>query len=884
MNSPHIDFDLKPLKAVDLMDIPLLSNWINLTIKNTLETLLVNPNSIKIDMKQLQIEKSYFIGIIKIRIHRFIGINSEGGVGIIGGKNSKFDKNSTSNKYDKNSISNKFDKNSIINKFDKNSNNNNTNNNNTNNKITNNNNNTNIIYDFSPLKIEPDKLSVNIGVDNKLLFTTNQKKYSRIENILNFNEYFYFLIQNTDDNLNFEIRIGFNKIGSGNLNVKKVIEMGRGVVSVKVKHKGILVGIVDTMVEFYRIGGGSGGGGGGSGGGGSGGGSGEGNKSRDGNNKSRDSNKSRDNSNKDNNNTDNNNNINKTDSAIVTLKVLHVEDMLGLNTSRRKIYSSFCSFIISDRKCCKSGDKKKGFFNPFSLVTGTASVLGNTLINAGNALGMGIGGEEVDLSVLSRATPYTFYSFETKHSVETNSPAFNQEFDFYARNLKNDFLFMRINELGTENVIGKVEIPLNEITDNEECWYKLKESESGRIKLQFKVKPIENTTIKYFNNNFDTFRDYKYFIKIEILNFSNLFLNGCYSLIVKNNFNIFYFNSFFIGKYKIEKNIFIPICDFREFKVFLYKEIDNSEEFIGEGTIELRGGGGSGDGTDNINTNINNNTTNTTNTTNNTTNITDVSIEKSDVKITDLNISWIISPLYNYKGHSENPSKFKVIQVKFKEFYNIGCDFYCEFMSKNYILDRSVVSKNNILNGVYTLRVGSEEIRAIFRSADLGINKILGECLIPKRVMNERVYLDEERFWVDCEIRVNVGELDVLEMKCGWIKICIKKINLKKLIDPLFSVSKNENKIFKSKVLERNLNIICNEEIVMWIDGWSDSVKIEVFEYKRIETNRVVGSCEIEMNFLSKQKRVLECELIGLDGCTEEGTVVMSIEGSESKF
>lgn len=48
---PKIDFILKPLKSLDLMDMPGLSNWLNSLINGILETQLVNPNVLTINLE-----------------------------------------------------------------------------------------------------------------------------------------------------------------------------------------------------------------------------------------------------------------------------------------------------------------------------------------------------------------------------------------------------------------------------------------------------------------------------------------------------------------------------------------------------------------------------------------------------------------------------------------------------------------------------------------------------------------------------------------------------------------------------------------------------------------------------------------------------------------
>ena len=85
LQDPDIDFILKPLKAMDLMDLPGLRNWLNSTIRTNVHALLVNPNKITIDVMELMAAKKkmesegHSIGVAKITVYQVRGLKNPSG-------------------------------------------------------------------------------------------------------------------------------------------------------------------------------------------------------------------------------------------------------------------------------------------------------------------------------------------------------------------------------------------------------------------------------------------------------------------------------------------------------------------------------------------------------------------------------------------------------------------------------------------------------------------------------------------------------------------------------------------------------------------------------------------------------------------------------------
>lgn len=73
LETPKIDFILRPLKAIDLMDLPGLSNWMMSMINDNIEAQLVNPNRITINVAGT-IEKLR-TGVLKVKIAGTQGVD-----------------------------------------------------------------------------------------------------------------------------------------------------------------------------------------------------------------------------------------------------------------------------------------------------------------------------------------------------------------------------------------------------------------------------------------------------------------------------------------------------------------------------------------------------------------------------------------------------------------------------------------------------------------------------------------------------------------------------------------------------------------------------------------------------------------------------------------
>lgn len=69
---PQVDFTLKPLKGMDLLNLPLLNNFIIETMNSILSSVVVAPNKIHLDLEALMgmaNEQDRPIGILRIDVY-----------------------------------------------------------------------------------------------------------------------------------------------------------------------------------------------------------------------------------------------------------------------------------------------------------------------------------------------------------------------------------------------------------------------------------------------------------------------------------------------------------------------------------------------------------------------------------------------------------------------------------------------------------------------------------------------------------------------------------------------------------------------------------------------------------------------------------------------
>lgn len=783
MDVPEIDFTLKPLKSVDLMDLPGLSNALHAIINTALKT-CINPNSIKIDLQPKKEEKN-ILGVMLLNLR---GIKNK----------------------------------------------------------------------------EDEENTLIVEIDGRKHFKTARKGGKS-----NFyNEYFYLIVENLDERIGIRGENGF-----GWVFLRKVVEIGNFFEEIKMYKKGHLRSTVNASFHFFpklAI-----------------------NLSSKEKETGKKDEKEKDQINK----MADKSQISSRRSAICRVKIISFE-----NLAHKRLVSPFFTAIISPKVELKPENLAKNR-NFFSFVTGpvnaTALLVGGAISSAGNVLNVTKKEEEILPS-----SNETFYMHESKRINECNSPFFNEKFEFFSRDLKNEFLYLCVN---SENeVLGRFEVCMWDIKNDT---YRLKNSQNGKVKIE-----IEKFYVDLLHE--EKIINYTRIFKIDVRDILNA-RNGSYYALIKTHQRTFYIDPFFIGDLPCLREAFFWVVDEKEVEVMVFKEGRDNDEFIGHTTIELDVNmddilKNKSDAKQTKNVDTESLIEEENKLTNELLNQRGLHEQKDLIKKTDdkkvrgnlkidphmeeakgldrvldpnkdktnnielkspegkvksyklmkredengiLKIEISGSKLLPYKGIPTD--NLKVVQVKFGDFSGIKEEFLVEFKIGDEIVQRSPVSVGKKINEVFCFYAGREEICAIFKSGEQSVNKILGECLIPKRKMHERVILDGE-FCADVHIDVHSCSFIQNEfMKHGDLEVFLREgKNLKDVdksgfSDPYAKVFYNSERIFKTNVHKKTLNPVFNEKIAIRdINIKNDFLRVEIWDWNAFETQTLIGAREIPLYFL----------------------------------
>ncbi|WUR02716.1 extended synaptotagmin-2 [Vairimorpha necatrix] len=726
MEIPHFDFTLVPLKIVDIMDVPGLSTWIKKTIINEMSKLVINPNSITIDIDKISQSQGYEIGVACLQI---LNLENE----------------------------------------------------------------------------EDEKLTGEIDVDNIPLYQTNQKTGRNLV----FNEYFYTILQNVDE------KIGINFYGEGKItgqiflnyeNLKesektKTLEDGNeqntngNSISTNSKQSRMkrnkfdkvrlikneqTYAYLNTNLIFYPI-----------------------------------------------------TNI-RTNSAIVTLKLIGVENMLSLDNDK-SLYSSYCCIIVSPLHKDKNSI-------PFEYIKNTSSaaalVVSHVLKTDDHDINnIKTGNNSLSLKLLP-SSDSTFYIFESKRVFNNNSPNYNEIFKFFSRDLQVDVVSICIINDRNSEIIGRVGINLQDLVEGKPIKYKLKDARSGTLEAQFDFQYIN---LEQENNNFINY------ISVQKITVETVSEQGIFYGVVETSLDIFKMDPF-TSSLPIKKSIFVPVHDNDKMKFKLYKETSNGDVFLGEEEISINYTGES---------------------------------KRLGLILPD-NISVVLRIegefLEDFKGSPSKKENLKIIQVQFGEFEGLNEEIFIELLkidtrynnnensnnsldnrytSSNYRLDSKVASaysRNKKINNVFTILLGNEDLLALVKVADQGENRILGSLFLPLRFTNEKISFNE--FGLSADIKVQIQTCNYflpLNLKKGFLEIYIKSAkNLKSSergrVNAYVKVLVNDNTVYKTKSASESNDPIFYESFVMPVDKIRDIFCIQIYDQYSSSKNSLLCFVEFPLH------------------------------------
>ncbi|KAM0678295.1 Tricalbin-2 [Binucleata daphniae] len=732
-----------------------------------------------------------------------------------------------------------------------------------------------------------EKLLAEIDVDGRKLYHTAEKEGKHT--ILN--EYFFIMLETCDNNVNFKfLSIGLGNdsfYGEGYIFLKKIIELKAHLESVKVYKNGSLQSTMNCAYKFYPL-------------------------------------------------------VNKqqkpknehlSNAAIIRMQVLRADDIRGPNAKKNTIHSSRFTVLVSP-KIEIAPDEKIEDKKLFKFVTGpvnaTALLVGGAFTKAGNVVGNIIPGQSRDEQLLP-SSENTFFVYESKTIMETNSPLFNESCEFFCRDVKNDMIYFRLCESGENGkLIGKVDIPVKEI--EREKWYRLKDAQNGKIKITFNVEYV----------NFDDKREFVRFdkaIKINMLGLVSIYEEGSFYCVIKSETDTHYVEPFCVGDLLINKEILIPVSG-NTLRIMVFRQLHKEDEYIGEGFIDIakiselkckksinkqNSNKEQNNDKKNDDENKNNDELNDENKNSKQTSVMQNSNTEKDSDIitksiknespTSINKSLLsmlekqttntsattlkndsymtlalvnkqdengylqftaeYSKLNEHNGFGTTHDILKVIQVKFTDFQNINEEFFIEFVCNDEIIQASQISRNYELCDVFLLLCGKGEIRARFKSAKIGHNKILGDCLIPKRLMNERVMLDNDNFSANVEIYTLSCDFQVKEkIHQGNLQLFLRKAkNIKsadsnKLSDIYVKIYLNGTRVHKSTTKKDVVNPVFNESVSLKVDCLVDTIRIEVFDHNKVQQDEFIAYKEFPLYFL--QEGLSDIDLLLLNSKTHK--------------
>lgn len=718
MEIPDFDFTLVPLKTVDIMDVPGLNKWIRKTIESVISKMVLNPNSIVIDVDKISQSKGNNIGVVCVQI----------------------------------------------------------------------------------LSLENDieeKLQIELDVDGRAECQTSYRSGKNIA----FNEYFYIIIQNVDEKINlsfFGDSLSSHR-SQGSLFLKNVhlepfeedietdIKLEKKIVKIlpqkKIKPRRTVFNkirlikeeqtfaFLNTNLTFFPL------------------------------------------------------QKKKSNSAIVTMKLIGIENLVGLKGNRTEIYSTYCTIIVSPLNKNQNSLPLEFIKNTVSATCMVVSGILKTEDNQINNIYTGTGSTS---SKLLPPSSSTFYVFESKHVFNNNCPNYNETFQFFARDLSVDIVSICVINEKTSEIIGRLNVNLNDVVDGKNLKFKLTDARNGSIECRFDFNYID------LEEKNEEIVKYSSIQKITVESVSE---QGVFYSIVETNTDLYTMEPF-TSALPIKKNILVPVHDDDKVIFKLFKETVNGDVFIGEEELSI----------------------------NYSKEPRKAALILNDHISVTLKIEGDL--LHDYTQTNTSPDNLKVLQVKLGQFYNLNEEAFIEFRNQDGIVKASSFTRNKQINNVFTLLTGKDEIYAYLKNGDQSENRILGKCQIPKRFANEKIMLNEFGLSVDlnvCTQTCNFTFPSVL--KKGFLEVYINNAkNLKSSerghTTAFVKIQINDNTVYKTKTHKESNDPIFCESFVMNIDKQRDIFTVQVYDSGSSAKNALLAFIEFPLHNINEGFSEVECKLI----------------------
>lgn len=505
----------------------------------------------------------------------------------------------------------------------------------------------------------------------------------------------------------------------------------------------------------------------------------------------------------------------KTNSAIVKMTLIGVEDMLGIHSNIGEVYSSYCNVIVSPLNKDPSALPLEFIQNTSCA---TALVVSGVLKTEDGIVSNIYPGSCSTINKLMPPSPSTFAVFESKKVFNSNSPNFNEEFEFFSRDLSVDVVSVCVMNDKNNEILGRVGIALRDVVDGKPLKYKLKDARSGRMELKFELNYID------LKENDEEIIN---FVSIQKITIETVSENGVFYGVVETNSDIFSMDPF-TSSLPIRKSIYVPVHSNDTLLFKLFKETANGDVFIGEEEILI-------------------NTTDS---------------PKKTALILNESISITLrvegETLEDYNGEPSQRDTLKIVQVKFGEFYGLNEEVFVEFQSNGEVVKAAPFSRDRYISGVFTMLLGTEELVAYIKNGDQAENRVLGSCIIPRRHVDEKVLLNN--FGLAVDLKVSIQSCDCRPpstLKKGYLEVYIKnarniRTNDKGKVDGYIKILINDNKVYRTKTIYNTSDPLFNESFVMQMNKLKDIFTLQVYDQGSSTKNSLVCFVEFPLHNIAE--------------------------------
>lgn len=181
---------------------------------------------------------------------------------------------------------------------------------------------------------------------------------------------------------------------------------------------------------------------------------------------------------------------------------------------------------------------------------------------------------------------------------------------------------------------------------------------------------------------------------------------------------------------------------------------------------------------------------------------------------------------------------------------------------------------------VFTLLCGQNPVFVRLRTTEFGKKTILGECVIPKECFNEKISLSRDNSvqltvcsqkaqfkWQD---GFSIGYLETRILSASKLR----GVESDGTSDPYVRVFLNNKKLYKTKTIQGTIEPIWNENVLSHVNISTDVLRFEIIDWNRIESNQILSFVEIPLYFLTEGFTEVNLHLIDAIKMRKDGSTL----------